>query len=264
MLYTYEIYTYYVTYLYRWSEDIYTQYMLDGHGWHYLFSQRILYTIHIGWPWVALSFQSEDIIHYTYWMAMGGIIFSVRGHYTLYILDGHGWHYLFSQRILYTIHVGWPWVALSFQSEDIIHYTCRMAMGGIIFSVRGHYTLYILDGHGWHYLFSQRTLYTIHIGWPWVALSFQSEDIIHYTYWMAMGGIIFSVRGYYTLYMLDGHGWHYPFGIDIYYHVTLYMYICRWLISVYRCEGGVALYMYLLPFKCEVYICLTHLGDKYI
>ena len=37
-----------------------------------------------------------------------------------------------------------------------------------------------------------------------------------------------------------------------------------WLISVYRCEGGVALYMYLLPFKCEVYICLTHLGDKYI
>ena len=81
-------------------------------------------------------------------------------------------------------------MALSFQSEDIIHYTCRMAVGGIIFSVRGHYTLYMLDGRGWHYLFSQRTLYTIHVGWPWVALSFQSEDIIHYTCWMAIGGII--------------------------------------------------------------------------
>ena len=31
VLYTYEIYTYHVTYLYRWSE-VYTLFMLDGHG----------------------------------------------------------------------------------------------------------------------------------------------------------------------------------------------------------------------------------------
>ena len=78
---------------------------------------------------------------------------------------------------------------------------------------------------------------------------------IHYTCWMAM-----SDNSYlYTIHV----AWPW---VAFPFHVTLCMYICRWLpfIFVFRCEGGVTLYMYFPPFKCEVYICLTHLGDKYI
>ena len=66
-----------------------------------------------------------------------------------------------------------------------------------------------------------------------MALPFQSEDIIHYTCWMALGGITFSVRGYYTLYMLDGLGWHYLFGIDI---IIMLLYTCTY-------AGGLFLYI---------------------